>query len=162
MLEWSFHEDYLELDIKWRETPIKIKVYVFLCSKLCEDLNSEVLTREIKSTDAQVIIPVTSISSIHQVVQGAVHYTIYSSRQRRIKNKGLLLGALILGYTQIDDLTSILEKNFKISPHYYLVGVDQRPRNLEKCYTLRLEDLLEKPTTMSTLVKNAYIAVTLI
>ncbi len=162
MLECSFREDHLELDIKWRETPIKIRVYVFLCNKLCKDLNSEVLTREIKSTDAQVIIPVTSTSSIHQIIQGVIHYTIYSSRQYRIKNRGLLLGALILGYTQINSLTNILEKTFKASPQYYLIGVDQKPRNLEKCHALKLEDLIKKPIAMSILVKNAYVAVTLI
>jgi len=161
LFEWFFKEEYLELGIKWRDEPIKVKACVFLCEKLSGELKNELLARGINGSSPLAIIPVTSVTSPHQVVQGVVHYVIHGARQHRIRNKGLLLSALILGTAQIDDLVEILEKHFKSSQHYYLVGVDSKPVNLDKCITLKREILLEKPATMSSMVKNVLLVISL-
>jgi len=162
LFEWFFRGDHLELHINWREELIEVKAYILLCEKLCSNLDDEITTREIENSLPHTIIPVNSVSSIHQVVQGIVHYVIYESRQRRIKNRGLLLAALILGFNQINDLIENLKKHFETSPYYYLIGVNSKPGNLHKCSTLRQEDFLKKPSTMNTLVKNVLIVTSLI
>ena len=161
MFEWIFKGEYIELHIKWRKEPLKVKAYIFLCEKLCENLNNEITVRGIESSFPHTIIPVTSIPSIHQLVQGVVHYAIYGERQHRVRNKGLLLAALILGSIQINDLVEILEKDFKSSQYYYLIGLESKPVNLNKCYTLRQEDLLKKPAIMNPLVKNVLLIISL-
>jgi len=161
LLEWYFQGDLLELHIKWRETPIKVKAYIYLCEKSCKTLNEELDVRGIESTLPQTIIPESSISGIHQVVQGILHYTIYTSKQRRIKNKGLLLATMIIGISQLSELTQKLAEFFQTSYYYYLIGVEHRPINLYKCSTLKPEDFLKKPSSMSNLVKNTNIVLSL-
>lgn len=161
MLEWCFQEDFLELYIKWRETPIKIKAYIYTCEKLSKTLNEELETRNIESTIPQTIIPETITLSIHQIVQGILHYAIYASKQSRVKNRGLLLATMITGINQLSELIQRLTNSFQHSHYYYLVGVEHRPVNLHKCSALKLGDLLEKSPLMNSLVKNAYIVLSL-
>jgi hypothetical protein len=161
LFKWIFRGDHVELSIEWRENPLLVRVYLFACKKTCKDLDSEVETRRLVDTCAQAIIPVTSIASIHQILQGAIYYSLYASKQRRFRNRGLLLAALILGTTQIEELTKLLENTFEASNEYYLVGVDCKLDSLEGCYPLELRSLLEKPPTMHALVKNALVPLSL-
>lgn len=161
MLELLLQEDHLKLHIKWREAPIKIKAYIYVCEKLCKTLNEELEARNIESTLPQTIIPETITFSIHQIVQGILHYAIYASKQSRVKNKGLLLATMITGINQLSELIQTLTNYFQYSHQYYLVGVEYKPVNLHKCNTLKSGDLLKKIPLMSSLVKNVYIVLSL-
>lgn len=98
-----------------------IYLEMYLCRKKHGSLGEEV--SELGLEGAASIIPRSMVSNPSQIVQGAIHLSIYGDKLSRFRNKGLLLMMLSTGHQQLSTLLQEAEKRFLEDEEYYLVKV---------------------------------------
>ncbi|MCY0867974.1 MAG: hypothetical protein OWQ48_01915 [Desulfurococcus sp.] len=99
---------------------------ISVCSRRKNSLDEELEELGERTGVTIAIIPL-SMTSIPQIVQGALHFIIYKKEFSRFKNKGLLLLMLSTGYTQISKALSKARDLFEGSLEYYLVELAEEP-----------------------------------
>jgi hypothetical protein len=100
----------------------KILFGILKCTK-----QNTVLEEELKLYNkyfkTYTLIPEKLLETDLQVLQGIIHFHIYSEALRRIKNKGLLLSMLILGRKQLRDVIDDLNNSYQVSKNYYVIVI---------------------------------------
>lgn len=147
----------------WRN--LSFEVYLYMCKNLSGNLEFEVNYRGITPDKPIAIIPVDIIASPLELLQGAIHYKLYSHRIRRIKNRGLVLALLSVGEKQLEKLIDFLEDGIRAGSDYYVVAVDTDLGNREACVPISFkhEDLKDlDPGKLGKLVKNVDVLLSLI
>lgn len=155
MLVKQLSNGSIEVNLWWRSTSFRVSMY--LCRNQSRSLEAEVNYRRITPDKPIAIIPVNTVNSILELLQGAVHYKLYSNRIRRVKNKGLVLALLCTGEKQLERLISTLETAISAGLDYYVVAVDTELENRESCFPLGLEQRKFSELNsndLSKLVKN--------
>ncbi|MET1160244.1 MAG: hypothetical protein ABWW65_04725 [Thermoprotei archaeon] len=129
------------------------------CSRVHEKLDNEVvfLTRQLEeSCDVFTIIPeniVTKEEILLRVIQGCIHYILYSN-EFKVKNRGLLLAMLILGHKQLADVIDNLNKAYASSSSYFLVIINPDKACPSNCKGLAYSTIEFKRKFLSNLAKN--------
>ncbi|ADI32649.1 hypothetical protein [Staphylothermus hellenicus] len=111
-----------------------IYFHIFSCKKSRENIDEEIDRLKLDNKTVYALIPVNTIQSINQLIQGVLHYYIYEKTYTRIRNKGLLLSMFILGQKQLRDTINKINNGFSSSKNYYLIIIgDQKTSIRDKC-----------------------------
>lgn len=151
MLKYTIDRNRIQVELSWRN--ITFYIYIYNCKNITHHLLEEVTLRGFKPDQALTLIPVDLIDNPLQIIQGAIHYKLYSDRLQRIRNQGLLLALFILGFRQLNELIETLENGISRSNIYYVVGVDNDLFNKNGCEETPIQ--LRSNASVSSLVKNA-------
>jgi hypothetical protein len=100
----------------------KILFGILKCLKQNTSLKEELKLYN-KYFKTYALIPEKLLETDLQILQGIIHFYIYSETLKRIKNKGLLLLMLILGRKQLRDVIDDLSNGYQVSRNYYIVVI---------------------------------------
>ena len=131
----------------WRN--LEVNIYLYSCHNITKDLASEVRMRGASPELPLALIPHNLVSSPLEILQGAIHYALYSHKIKRIRNRGLALALLITGIRQLEKLVSALEEELKRGTSYYVVGVNTDLRNKDCCAPLENLDTSRMPQRLA-------------
>lgn len=158
MLNIQIHENIIRIVLEWR--PLLIDIHLYVCKNSSRSLDNEIKLRGISHNTPIAIIPVTIVKTPFQLIQGAVHYAIYSNKITRIKNQGLLIASLVTGIHQLNELIDKLETEIGKGVDYYVLGVNIKPENIDKCEPYIVSNLKDEP--IDVLVKNVKYVISLV
>lgn len=159
MLQYGIYEDRIDITLEWINRTVS--VYIYECINKYLDLEREAVYRDISPSKPVSIIPLTLIKNPLQLIQGALHYDMYSNKITKIRNRGLLLASLMLGTRQISELVEAIKNELSRGVDYYLLSVNTPVNALNECSPAGRQ-LIKETRSLDELVKNTKLLLSLI
>jgi hypothetical protein len=133
----------------------RIILQVYSCMGREPSLKGEVERLAIGENEPIALVPVSLLKTRLQLVQAVLYYLASPRLHERIRNKGLLLAALLTGSSQVEDTIRLLNEAYTVSHgEYYMVcleGECASKASAGSCKPIRMEEL---PSDLHVAVKN--------
>jgi len=158
VLKYAIRDGEIYIEVYWRN--LSTCIYIYVCENKTKRLDQEIAFRGISPNVPIAIIPISLVESALQILQGALHYKIYSDRVKRVRNQGLFLASLVVGQRQLSGLINSMSLKINAGENYYIVGVGVKPPNTERCSGLT--GLSTGTVSLKALVKNIKLVLSIV
>jgi len=103
----------------------EIRFYTYECIGEKQSFTEELADLNIDNSKTIAIIPKKLIKDDFQIIQGVFHYHVFQDSFRKIRNKGLLLAMMILGFNQIERVVEEVGEKYSVDKTYLVVSLTE-------------------------------------
>jgi len=103
----------------------EIRFYTYECIGEKQSFTEELVDLNIDDSKPIAIVPKKLIKDDFQIIQGVFHYHVFQNSFKKIRNKGLLLAMMILGFNQIERVVEEVGEKYNVDKTYLVISLTE-------------------------------------